>query len=210
MTQAVVLLHGLGRSPRSMWWLARALRRDSHVVVNQDYPSTRAPVEVLADFVGQGVARCPPGATVHLVTHSMGGILARIWLARHRPARLGRVVMLAPPNAGSEIVDRLGGWRLYRAINGPAGQQLGTGLGSVPRSLPPVDYPLGIIAGTRGIEPFSLLLPRPNDGKVAAAATGVAGMTDQILLPVTHTFLMNSPAVIAQVRAFLRDGRFQR
>ena len=108
----------------------------------------------------------------------MGGLLARAYIVRHRPANLGRVVMLAPPNQGSEIVDLLGASRMYDRCFGPAGRQLGTRPGERLRTLlGTVDYPLGVIAGDRAIDPLGwLLVPGPNDGRVAVARTGVAGM----------------------------------
>ena len=85
------------------------------------------------------------------VTHSMGGILVRQYLRQHSVPHLHRVVMLGPPNKGSEVVDVLGNTPGFHFINGDAGLQLGTGQGSVPNTLGPVDFDLGIIAGTRSI-----------------------------------------------------------
>jgi triacylglycerol esterase/lipase EstA (alpha/beta hydrolase family) len=142
----------------------------------------------------------------------MGGLLARAYLARHRPLLLGRVVMLGTPNGGSEIADRLKNLAAYRAFFGPAGQQLVTRRDTATSAmLPAVDYATGIIAGNRSIYPVtSIGLPRPHDGRVSVANTKLAGMTDHIEIRTSHPWLVRNGEAIAQTIAFLRDGKFQR
>ncbi|HEX5831246.1 MAG TPA: hypothetical protein VFY16_09720 [Gemmatimonadaceae bacterium] len=208
---ALVLLHGLGRGSRSMRPLARDAERLGWRVLNVGYPSRRLGVQALAAEVGRSIAAFAPGEPLHFVTHSMGGILVRAAVAMGAipAARVRRVVMLAPPNRGSEVADALARSRLYRLLLGPAGQELGTGAASVPLRLPAVPFECGVIAGARSLNPLlSRLIPGANDGKVSVTRAQVDGMRAWLVVPHGHTFLMHSRAVRAQTFHFLLHGSF--
>ena len=138
----------------------------------------------------------------------MGGILARVYLAKTRPAKLGRVVAERGQRAGGPAAPV----RDFRAFYGPAGSQLSTQLDATLRALQAIDYPLGIIAGSRTIDPMSsrFVLPKPSDAKVSVASTRLAGMVDHVVMPASHPMLVLKTPTIAQTIAFLRHGRFDR
>ncbi|WP_353617454.1 alpha/beta fold hydrolase [Tropicibacter sp. R15_0] len=204
----VVMLHGLARTGNSFLVLERVLQTRGYEVVVADYPSTEAPIEQLVKVIPEAIGQCHAPA-VHFVTHSMGGILLRYWTEHNTALGISRVVMLAPPNQGSEIVDELGDLAPFEWINGPAGLQLRTGDEGITSTLGPVQFELGVIAGSDTMNPaFSAILPGVDDGKVTVASTIVEGMKAHLTLPVTHTFIMQDPMAMAQVDLFLREGRF--
>lgn len=207
----VVLLHGMARQAGSMKPMQEALAEQGFEVVNIGYPSRSKVIEELAaEAIETSYEQCPPIGAVHFVTHSLGGILLRYYLEQEDLPRLGRVVMLAPPNQGSGVVDAIGWMPGFDLFNGPAGDQLGTDEQSIPLSLGPVDFELGIIAGTKTVNPIlSLYLQNPDDGKVSVENTKVEGMDDFIQVPHSHTFLMRASAVIEQSINFLKTGQFE-
>ncbi|MDF7806089.1 alpha/beta fold hydrolase [Pontiellaceae bacterium B12219] len=209
--ETVVLLHGLARSAKSMNKMEKRLTAEGYRVINHDYPSTSATIEELTASIFQTLEpEIRNAEQVHFVTHSMGGVILREYLEDHELPNLGRVVMLAPPSRGSEVTDKLGKTFLYRWINGPAGSQLGTGVNSQPLRLKTPDFELGIIAGDRSINLIlSLLIPGPDDGKVAIARVKPATCTDYLQLHTTHATTMWNRMVIDQTVYFLEHGSFQ-
>ena len=209
--ETVVLLHGLGRTPRSMRRLETALARGGYRVVNVKYSAGRKPIDAIADLLDSRLAACrgAAGVRVHFVTHSYGGIVLRYYLETRSFPNLGRVVMLGPPSTGSEMADLLRKIPVVRSIAGPTRRSLGTDSQSLPARLGPVHFELGIIAGNRSLNPlFSWLIPGPDDGMVSVERAKVPGMTDFLVLPHTHSFIMRSREVMAQTGTFLQTGRF--
>lgn len=212
-SECVILLHGLARTALSMYRMQRMLERNGYYVANVDYPSRDYRIEDLAPMaVEDGLEQCAANAgtsTVHFVTHSLGGILVRVYLADHDIPGLGRVVMLAPPNQGSLAVDEMERIPGFDWLNGPAGYQLGKGADSVPLSLDAPDFEFAVIAGDRSIDPItSAVLPDPDDGRVSVSDTRLAGMRDFAVLPVSHALIMQDRQVFRLVRNYLAHGTF--
>ena len=213
----VVLLHGLARTKSSLNKIQEELNKNNkYKVVNESYPSRSHDIQTLStDFLPPIIKKCGDYKKLHFVTHSLGGILVRYYFSKNNPKsfnegfRLGRVVMLAPPNHGSEVVDMLKDQKVFEMWNGPAGLELGTDSGSVPNSLEEPDFDFGVIAGKKSYNPlFSSWIPDEDDGKVSVKSTKLKSQSDHLLVDENHTFIMNSDEVISQVKHFLENGEF--
>lgn len=210
--EMVVLLHGLNRTARSMKKMAVALETLGYQTVNINYPSRQYSIETLAKNVLSKVLNQYRAVTkIHFVTHSLGGILVRYYLANYTLPNLGRIVMLSPPNHGSEVADKLKHLWPYQWLNGLAGQQLGTIDNQLLNGLGTANYELGIISGNKSINLLlSLLITGENDGKVSVAHSQLEGMRDFLVLPVCHPLIMCNQTVIKQSCYFLKAGCFQK
>lgn len=208
----VLLLHGIARSPAAMRPLERTLASAGYATLNLGYPARRCDLAGCAEAIAPAfTAFAARVKRIHIVTHSMGGLVARVLLTRCRPDNLGRVVMLGPPSQGSEVADALHRLSLYRRFFGPAGAELVTRRESALEArLGRVDYPLGIIAGHRSLYLLAsrLWLRGPNDGRVTVARTRLDGMADHIVLPVAHPTMMRAARVRTETLRFLTEGRF--
>lgn len=192
--ELVVLVHGLGRTPLSMWLLGRRLERAGYRVGHFGYVSVSGHVAGLGEGLAAWVERVRGDAPrVHFVGHSLGCIVVRAMLAGTRPARCGRVVMLAPPNRGASGADR---WVRWLGWATPYLAELVTAEGSTARSLRlPEGVEVGIIAGER-------------DGKVRVEETHLEGARDHTVIPSMHSFIMNRRDVHRLVCRFLAAGSF--
>lgn len=209
----VVMLDGIGHDGRDMLPMGKYLQQAGYRAIALGYPSTSLPIERIADqFLPEKLARLVPddGRTLHFVTHSMGGIVLRQYLYALGQPRLGRVVMIAPPNHGSPIAEMLKDILFYDWYFGPAGSQLCDGRGSLPKALPSADFDLGVIAGNISLDPwFDPLFDEPHDGKVAVSSTRLKGMREHRVVTHSHYGIHRSRRVYALVLNYLRNGSFE-
>lgn len=208
----VVILHGIARSSNHMEKMEKYLLKQGYDAINIDYPSTDYTLESLIYLVHQDISKkLTEDKTVHFVGYSMGGILNRAIINKHRPKNLGRVVQLAPPNNGSEVSDFLKENWLYKKVYGPAGQQLTTNQQKIKELFGDIYYDLGIIAGNRTIDPISSsIIPGKDDGRVSIENTKLKGMKDHIVVSVAHPFLPSNKTVQQQTAYFLQNGVFKK
>jgi triacylglycerol lipase len=209
-SEVVVLVHGYGRRDRAMRPLARRLEAQGFRVATLRYHSfDGAPDDLVAELDGQLRDCCADAARIHFVAHSLGGLVLRAYLAEHAVPQLGRVVMLGPPNRGSELADLAARMRPIHRIVGPTALTLGTDLASFPNTLGPARFECGVVAGNRSFNPLgSWLIRDADDGVVGVASTRLDGMADWIVLPASHHSLLRSRAVAEQTAHFLAHGRF--
>jgi pimeloyl-ACP methyl ester carboxylesterase len=185
-------------------------RAAGYRVWNLFYPSTQQPIEELANLHIAPRLEAAGESRVHIVTHSLGGVLAHYCLQDHRPPRLGRVVMTSPGLHGSEALEVYRHNPLFRLVYGPASCQSGTGGDAFTQFLPKAaGYELGVIAGAGSLDPIAnLFIPWPHDGKISAARTRLAGMADHIVLPLPHDMTCNHPLALFQIWSFIQGGHF--
>ena len=212
-TPTVVLIHGLGRTRRSMWLVGLWLKFCGYRVKSIGYPSHRISIaDAVQNHINPALERLDieAGSKVHFVTHSLGGIVFRLWAAQRDPAfPLGRAVLLAPPNQGSQIIDELRQWGWVRWLLGPVSAELGTDAASTPNTLGPLPPETGVIMGNKDTLPiFRHLLGEDSDGVVTIASSHGEGEADHVLLPTNHATIILQPAVFRAVNRFLKTGSF--
>ncbi|MCP5002495.1 MAG: lipase [Planctomycetes bacterium] len=212
--ECVIVIHGMGRTKNSMNRLGKSLLNDKYTVWNESYPSRSESIEKLAvEHIEKGLAFCNEAKveTIHFVTHSLGGIMVRYYLQEHKIDNLGKIVMLSPPNKGSEVADFLKNVYVYKLAMGPAGQQLGTDSNSLPKSMRSIDANVGIITGNKTLDPwFSPLIPGVDDGKVSVESAKLEEMSDFMVVESSHAFIMRNALVIDQIKYFLKHGVFEK
>lgn len=210
----IVLLHGMWRSSVAMEPAEKFLKTKGYKVVNLSYPSTEFAIETLVDEYLQPAMeelQIKPGQKVHFVTHSMGGILVRYYLKNNQVDYIGRVVMIAPPNQGTELAGLFEDSSWVNVKRGPAATQLSSEAHSWVKSLGPVNFELGVIAGNKNNNWVTdWLLPGDDDGVVTVESTKVENMQDFMIVPVKHYRIRGNDLVLNQAAYFLKHGRFYR
>ena len=208
--ESVVFIHGVKRTGASM---GRAKKRFANAGYNTlvcNYDSSQPVRQIATNLFARLEPFVADAPKVHFVTHSMGGIVLREHLRTGLPANLGRVVMLAPPNKGSELVDIFAELPGYGSLYGEASKELGTGDTAIARALPPIDFPCGVIAGDRSVSWLSWCVPGRDDGKVSITNTFADGISDHIVMHATHTFMTFNRGVLNQAQHFIETGEFER
>jgi triacylglycerol lipase len=211
INESVILLHGLGDVKLSMLKLEIALKDEGYTTKNIGYSTTGETIESLAKKeLSEVVERYKKIGfkKIHFVTHSMGGLIVRYYLQDHTLPTGSRIVMLSPPNHGSEIADHFLESKFYKLIVGDVGQELATNSNML-SELKPIVPEVGIIAGNKSSNKyFSKIIPGEDDGRVAVDNTKLTEMKDFIVVPSTHLTIKYNNEVIKQTAFFLKDGKF--
>lgn len=215
--KVVVLIHGIMRSSKSFSKFNKELRKRGYTVCSFEYPSTRVSIPESAEYLHQTLESLEGVEEIYFVVHSMGGLVVRSYLKKHKDKRIQRMVMLGVPNKGANMADRLAKTKFYKWFYGPAGKQLMTSKkkGNKEKgfvdSLPTPSFEFGIIAGGRGnMKGYNPLIPGDDDGTVSVSSARLPGATDFILSHSLHSFLMFNDDVIQQTHRFLKEGHFRK
>lgn len=200
----VVLVHGLWYGRVSMQLLARRLTRAGFGCRVFGYSTLRTSLSDSAGALRRFIGR-RRHARLHLVGHSLGGLVILRMLADGDDLPPGRIVLLGSPVHGSGVARRAAGIRAFRPLLGRSREALEAGFHQAPAG-----RETGIIAGTGSVGVGRVLggLEGPGDGTVSVAETRLDGTGDRLELPVTHTGLLLSPAVARATARFLASGRF--
>lgn len=209
----VVLLHGLGRTSNSLKKMEGRLKDKGYDVLNIDYPSRAYNIQTLTEkFIKTAIeSHCKDKTNkIHFVTHSMGGIIVRYYLQTFQPDNIGRIVMLSPPNQGSEVVDFLRQSGIVQTVMGPAFEQLSTDPSGFVNMLDEARAETGVIAGRCSLNWInSAIIPGEDDGKVSVSRSKLKNMKDFLVVNRTHPFIMKADEVIKAVICFLTTGKFR-
>ncbi len=201
----IVCIHGLGRTPLSMWLIMLQAKRHGYHVLSWGYPSRKAPGESHAELLASYLEKKKlPDGPVHFITFSLGGYVLSLFLKNRPQVEIGRVVMIAPPLGGSELIDEGIKWPLFADLLGPIVSELKTK--PVYANHPELHPEIGIIAGSRGPWPLSLFFSEPNDGKVSVRSTQNIHAKEHLVVPYSHPELIYRTDVIEHALRFIETG----
>ena len=207
---AVVLVHGIGRSSKSMRRMREKLEEAGYLVVGFNYPSTRVELSKSAHYLHQVVQSLEGVERIHFVGFSMGGLVLRSYFEEHQDPRAGRLVFVGTPNLGADLATALHKNWAYRLLLGPAGQQLPTGPDGAGAQLAIPEREFAVIAGHRGLDGgWNPLIPGDDDGTVSVDCTRLPGAVDFTLVYASHTMLVGHSDTIECVQRFLEQGRLR-
>ncbi len=207
--KAVILIHGVVRSSKSFAPMRTKLEQAGYRVVGFDYPSTRVSITKSAAYLEQVIQSLHGVEEIHLVVHSMGGLVVRAYLERpHAPdPKIQGMVMLGVPNQGAKMANILQKNLLYKAIYGPAGQELVDDPDGLIAQLPIPNFAFAVISGARGTnEGYNPIIPGDDDGTVSVESTRLPGAADSMTVNALHSFLMGNKQVIEATVRFLKTG----
>ena len=207
----VMLIHGITRSSKSMSAFREPLRKAGFHVFPFDYPSTRVEIPESADYLRQVIDSLEGIETLHIVAHSMGGLVTRAYMSQQSDPRIKRFVMIGSPNSGAELADIMSDKAnfVFKPLLGPAGQQLVTDSGGLIARLPTPTCDFAVIAGGRGGKGFNPLIPGDDDGIVSVASTRLPGASDFLQVGSVHLRLLKSPEAISSAIRFLETGKLR-
>ena len=206
--ETVILLHGLWRSVWAMEPMARFLHEQGYQTINVPYPSFRKPIEEIVSLVREAIDQHSGQQPIHFVTHSLGGIITRQLLADLPQEKVGRIVMLAPPHHGSEIIDWLADCPPLKMTLGPAGAKLGSDTLDAPAL--PSQFDSAVIMGRKSSLPFFRQFLEPeNDGIVSVNRGKIPGLNEFHVTDTDHTFIATEPEIMQMTHEFLLNGKIQ-
>lgn len=214
VTRVVVLVHGFLRTKYSMYFLEKELSLEGYHVISKTYPSVENSIEKNADYLNHdielGTKNIEGPYELYLITHSMGGLVARCYLDKYHPVEAIRMVMIAPPNRGAIKAELFKDVPLFERIMGPSGIELTQGEFFLTELCGgPPDIEFGIIAGGQGDgEGFSSRIPGDDDGTVSVWSTYLPEAKDYLLVNRYHTFMCYYKDVIDNTKSFLESGSF--
>ncbi|MDG2385496.1 MAG: alpha/beta hydrolase [Pirellulaceae bacterium] len=215
--RVVITLHGLGRSRQSMKGLGEFLKANDDVdVVNVSYASTRDGIAAHAKALKDVISGLDEVKQVDFVGHSLGNLVIRRYLhdqlqarSPHVGPRVGRIVMLAPPNGGAQMAERMQNIGLFHFLVGTSGSELAREWNLVQQTLATPKQEFGVIAGdVNKPQDGNPLIDGPDDLVVSVAETKLMGARDFLVVLAMHTFIMDQKPVREAVLMFLRNGYF--